>query len=140
MAKAQGLSLNTMVVAAIALIILIVLVGIFSGYFGDFVPGLKAAGQRTCAAPYETFPGECPSDYNRIYGNFAEGSVKEGDVCCKMKVVDAVVNVDPDEACLTARGTCTSGPNCRNSGGSPSTRFTCTGDDVVCCIANQPGN
>ncbi len=40
--KAQGLSLNTIIIAIIVLVVLVVLVMIFTGYFGRiFTPGLQ---------------------------------------------------------------------------------------------------
>ena len=41
--KAQGLSLNTIIIAIIVLIVLVVLVMIFTGYFGKiFTPGVSS--------------------------------------------------------------------------------------------------
>jgi uncharacterized membrane protein YqiK len=39
--KAQGLSVNVIIIAAIALIILVVLVAVFTGRFGLFTQGVK---------------------------------------------------------------------------------------------------
>ncbi len=41
MSKGQGLSITTIVVAAIALLILVVLVAVFTGQFGGFAVGVK---------------------------------------------------------------------------------------------------
>jgi len=48
--KAQGLSLNTIIVAAIVLIVLIVLWAIFTGKMGSFTGGLAGTteGQNAC--------------------------------------------------------------------------------------------
>jgi len=48
--KAQGLSLNTIIIAAIVLIVLIVLWAIFTGKMGGFTQGLKgtAEGDAAC--------------------------------------------------------------------------------------------
>lgn len=41
--KAQGMSLNTVIIAIIVLVVLVVLVMIFTGYFGKiFTPGVKS--------------------------------------------------------------------------------------------------
>ena len=41
--KSQGLSFNVIIIAAIALIILVVLIAVFTGRFGLFSSGLKEA-------------------------------------------------------------------------------------------------
>jgi hypothetical protein len=43
--KAQGLSLTTIIVAALALIVLVVLVMVFTGRIGTFREGVEQAGQ-----------------------------------------------------------------------------------------------
>ena len=45
MKKAQGLSINVIIIAAIALIVLVVLVAIFSGRLGDFGKRVGDVGQ-----------------------------------------------------------------------------------------------
>ena len=41
--KAQGLSLNTIIIAIIVLIVLVVIIMVFTGYFGNkFTPGITA--------------------------------------------------------------------------------------------------
>jgi flagellar basal body-associated protein FliL len=50
--KAQGLSMNVIIIAAIALLVLVVLVAIFTGKMGDFTGGLKDAegdSSKTCS-------------------------------------------------------------------------------------------
>ena len=46
MKKAQGLSLNIIIVAAIVLIVLVVLWAIFTGRMGDFVESLREADNK----------------------------------------------------------------------------------------------
>jgi len=48
MKKAQGLSLNTIIIAAIVLIVLVVLWAIFTGRMGAFATGLKGAEDKKC--------------------------------------------------------------------------------------------
>lgn len=43
MKKAQGMSINVIIIAAIALIILVVLIAVFTGRFGLFSSGVKGA-------------------------------------------------------------------------------------------------
>src|SRR3989338_1247830 len=79
--KSQGLPLSTIVIAVVVLVVLLVLVGIFTGYFGDFVPSLTAAGEKTC--PEEQIKDECDAVLEkRVYGNFGD-SVPSDKVCCK---------------------------------------------------------
>ena len=42
--RAQGLSINVIIIVAIALIVLVVLVAVFTGRFGTFVGGVERAG------------------------------------------------------------------------------------------------
>jgi hypothetical protein len=48
--KAQGMSMNTIIIAIIVLIVLVVLVMIFTGYFGGWTKGVARcqAGGGTC--------------------------------------------------------------------------------------------
>lgn len=41
--KSQGISINAIIIAAVALIVLVVLVAVFTGKFGEFGIGLKKA-------------------------------------------------------------------------------------------------
>ena len=51
----QGISVNVIIIAAIALIVLVVLIAIFTGRFGIFTGGVKETG--TC----ESMGGSCKS-------------------------------------------------------------------------------
>jgi len=62
--KSQGLSVNTIIIAAIALIVLVVLIAIFTGRFGLFSKGLDEIGNicklpgtnRACCSTGNTLP------------------------------------------------------------------------------------
>ena len=45
--KAQGLSINVIIIVAIALIVLIVMVAVFTGRFGKFSAGVEGTGDPT---------------------------------------------------------------------------------------------
>ena len=92
--KAQGMSLNTVIIAIIVLVVLVVLVMIFTGYFGRiFAPGVNtcAAQGGACSAV-----GDCKSSLQDQAGNPLDGKYiqtkdckegiavgsKVGDVCC----------------------------------------------------------
>ena len=82
--KAQGLSLNTMVIAAIVLIVMAVLIGIFSGYIGNVIPGLETVSESKCEVPLTERSKEtgCQSNEKQVYENFgAEFNSKS--VCCR---------------------------------------------------------
>ncbi len=89
--SAQGLSLNTMIIGTIVLIVLMVLVGAFGGFFGNkFSPEFKKSTERECTGTgYKPMPSECAPDaaagfnYEQVYAKFAEGALEQGDVCCK---------------------------------------------------------
>lgn len=92
MKKAQGLSLNVIIIAAIALIVLVVLVAIFTGRMGDWTSGLRKVETRYCGdvpagvqgssmrgTPTSSSTG-C-ADYEReIPGVYEDVSVTQ--VCC----------------------------------------------------------
>ena len=88
--KGQGMSVNVIIIAAIALIVLVVLVAIFTGRLGIFTGALKKTG--TC----ESLGGECQSNCNsaqeRVYGAMncdrdfdGDGKIDNDDepFCCK---------------------------------------------------------
>jgi len=60
--KAQGLSINVIIIVAIALIVLVVLIAIFTGRLGSFVGGLE--GVTTC----ETSCGALGMDITKVDG------------------------------------------------------------------------
>ena len=75
--KAQGLSMTTIVVAALALLVLVVLALVFTGRMGDFSKGVKNVGtcdQACIAAGYLGSGGTCETDgSNKMTGY---------DTCC----------------------------------------------------------
>ena len=87
MKKAQGLSVNIIIIAAIALIVLVVLVAIFTGRLGIFTKGLQETGDPTkgCNANEQGFNfgvaevvgDSCPEGKRRIMAK-----VPQGHVCC----------------------------------------------------------
>tara|TARA_Y100000310_G_scaffold297326_1_gene330231 strand:+ start:63 stop:377 length:315 start_codon:yes stop_codon:yes gene_type:complete len=78
--KAQGLSLNTIVIAAVVLIVLLILVGVFTGYFSNFLPSFMAGAEKTCQD--EQIKNECDFEIEQpVFGNF-NPPLPEGKVCC----------------------------------------------------------
>ena len=80
--KAQGLSLNTIVIAAIVLVVLLILVGMTTGYFGGWIPKFNLASSTSCSEKGGTpTTGDCPFGKNQEASGFFE-DVKEGQKCC----------------------------------------------------------
>ncbi|MBI3037158.1 hypothetical protein HYY73_05430 [Candidatus Woesearchaeota archaeon] len=80
--KAQGLSLNTIVIAAIVLIVLLLLVGVTTGYFGKWGPKFGSVTATSCSEK-----GGTPTTGDCLLGKAQEASgfyedVKEGQKCC----------------------------------------------------------
>ena len=86
--NAQGLSINTIVVAVIGLIVIIVLIAIFTGRIGSFGKGLDET--KSCESVCNglgmvvvaTGNAGCGNEANeqQITGTF--GDVADGNVCC----------------------------------------------------------
>ena len=113
--KAQGLSLNTVVIAAIVLIVLVVLIGIFTGSLGQFVKDFLGISQKSC--PDANQKAEC--DYvmeKEIYGPF-EPELKE-EKCCQ-----------PITNCEDLRGECLATGACANKPGGAKANRLGPGDE-----------
>ena len=91
MKKAQGLSLNIVIVAAIVLIVLIVLWAIFTGRMGGFVRGLEEAEKQCgdlCTATGSTLASfnenTCAADKEVRQMNVRtdDGTTKTYHCCC----------------------------------------------------------
>ena len=83
--SADPFSLKTVFIAAIVLIVLVVVIGIFSGFFTNIIPGdgYSAAVARDCIGDNlreSTERTGCNSDEKQVYKNF--GADFEGKVCC----------------------------------------------------------
>jgi hypothetical protein len=78
--KAQGLSLNTIIVAIIVLIVLVVIIMLFTGYFGSkFTPGVTSCGAQggTCI-----LTADCKSAFGAGRTISSSDCQTEGNVCC----------------------------------------------------------
>lgn len=82
--KAQGLSLDTIVIAAIVLVVLVILVLLLTGYFPAWAKNFNKATETRCSALSGTpRDSTCQSGENQASGFFED--VKEGQVCCLKK-------------------------------------------------------
>ena len=90
MKKAQGLSLNVIIIAAIVLIVLIVLWSIFAGRMGVFSRELKKC-KGTCESASDCLAvspeGDCPGVFERqSYAGYKRTTLAGQDqVCCALK-------------------------------------------------------
>ena len=80
--KAQGLSLNTIIIAVLVLVVLVILVLIFSGKITDFRRGVSA-----CDGTCKTSSSGCAEDENPIYLSNCDangdGKADGGNYCCR---------------------------------------------------------
>jgi hypothetical protein len=89
--KAQGISINTIIIAAIALIVLVVLVAIFTGRLGIFGREVGEVGQE--CAEFKNAEGDtgswmmdsCPAGYDTIY-TATDSDEHPGEACCLIEV------------------------------------------------------
>lgn len=94
--RGQGISINTIIIAAIALIVLVVLVAIFTGRMGDF--GRRLTGEQNKYCEENAIPANekgvstsikglkrseeqgCGTG-QRVYGVFKD--IDYGEICCR---------------------------------------------------------
>ena len=82
--KAQGISVNTIIIAAIALIVLVVLIAIFTGRMGIWGQGLDETQKgKKCEDADGEWKVKCESDETAIYGIFSDAKDHPGQSCCK---------------------------------------------------------
>lgn len=88
--KGQSISINTIIIAALGLAVLIVLFAIFTGRLGIFTKGVQETD--TCAQRCSSLnmnPGNNPSIDTKscIEGQYIAGSYKDGQYgcCCVLK-------------------------------------------------------
>ncbi len=85
--KGQGISINAIIIAAIALIVLVVLVAIFTGKLSDWVgsiTGISGDGKKTCSDQLGTFEQqEVCGTKNGIVLNSKDR--EGGKICCKVR-------------------------------------------------------
>ena len=88
MKKAQGISINTVVIAAIALVVMILIVMIFTGSLGNWRKSENSCetnGGR-CVSRSAWIAGDvCSGDYDRVrndYPCYSGGDIDNTAVCC----------------------------------------------------------
>jgi hypothetical protein len=80
--KAQGISINTIIIAAIALIVLVVLIAVFTGRIGIWGQNLDDTTNPECKNDEREvkLSSACPIT-DAVLGKFSD--VETGEVCCK---------------------------------------------------------
>ena len=87
--KAQGMSLNTVIIAIIVLVVLVILVMIFTGYFGKiFTPGVQSCIARggTCTTTCDATKDDrvlIPADTGNIKAAYNAGCTATNEICCR---------------------------------------------------------
>lgn len=82
--RAQGLSINVIIIVAIALIVLVVLIAVFTGRMGSFIGGVDTA--QSCSSSCQAFGGAMgpASDVGSCNGRYVPGKFSDvtSGVCC----------------------------------------------------------
>ena len=119
--KAQGLSLNTMVIAAVILIVIVVITAVSYGPLQDFIKDLKEGSEGECDGTVRQSTS-CPDGEEQVYKNF--GKDFEGKACCRQSCEGS------------GTGTCVPGNECRDRHGKDLGRYTGPKDcpnGYICC-------
>ena len=129
--KAQGLSLNTIIIAALVIIVLLVLIGIFNGYFGKWVPQFLGTTAQKCEGDLHAVDEGtgCAKDERQLFGNFGD-TLKTGQVCCKKALCGEKVGTSCSVSCTTFDGTFDSGERRPDN-----PALGCTANRYHCCKA-----
>ena len=80
--KAQGISVNTIIIAAIALIVLVVLIAVFGGRMGLWGEGMDKATEGTKCTDVGSWKSECETGEEAAYGKFEDADKYPGLFCC----------------------------------------------------------
>ena len=79
--KAQGLSLNAIIIAVIVLVVLVIILGITTGYFGKWVPRFYSVSSTSCAASGGIVADDCSADRLKEATGYYD-DVPDGKKCC----------------------------------------------------------
>lgn len=89
--KAEGLSLNVIIIAAIALVVLLVVLGVFTGGINRIIPGLNHVNNCEAKNGHCEKSGGCASTETEVYGlgcdltskKNPDGSLEKPSCCIK---------------------------------------------------------
>ena len=82
MKKAQGISINTIIISAIALIVLVVLIAIFTGRIGIWGQQVDDTSQVSCVSVGGEVVDECDL-IKTIPGKYSDVDSDDDEICCK---------------------------------------------------------
>ena len=107
--KAQGLSLNAIVIAVIVLVVLIIIIGVTTGYFGAWKIKFGKISDTSCKSQGGTVKSQCADIGERNLGGYYD-DVNDGQVCC------AVCGQSNNQPCCQTATPCNtaSGLTCKN--------------------------
>ena len=105
--KAQGLSLNAIIIAVIVLVVLIIILAITTGYFSSWKVKFSNVTDNSCKSHGGTVKAQCSDIVERDLGGYYD-DVKDGQVCC---VECGRANNQP---CCQTETPCKIGLSCRN--------------------------
>ncbi len=109
MKKGQGLSLNVIIVAALALIVLVVLIAVFTGRIGLFTEGVSKEAGAELAKMKITY-GECEpttakeSDFMSTYSKAADDTARGTAADAYEKEIARCKSFDTEQLC--GQGAC----------------------------------
>ena len=112
--KAQGLSLNTIVIAAIVLVVLLILVGLTTGYFSKWRTNFGKVSDTSCKGSVVDESAACSTGEKEYFA----ADVPAGKKCC--------MNV----GCDNLKGTCCK--DCAEGGSYPDGKTQCGAQ--TCCV------
>ncbi len=98
--KAQGMSLNVIVIAAIVLVVLAVLLGITTGYFGKWTGKFRIASD-TCQSAGGKVSEECSSGLEESALSYPD--VLEGMKCCVEKKLCSDLGGECEDVCSSSK-------------------------------------
>ncbi len=97
--KAQGISINTIIIAAIALIVLVILVMIFTGRMGIFGKDISAIGNKYCVkSTYDSLNADQRARASTVDGTIEDETVGCGD---NTQIFGSFKDVGPTQICCT---------------------------------------
>jgi hypothetical protein len=117
--KAQGLSLNTIIVAIVVLIVLVVLIMIFTGYFGTrFTPEVTSCANSGGVCQFAKDDGSNGCGYAAFGSELAKvsGTCPGEQICCSKGLgTGTAPNRDAPDCGTQGKAPCSIGDKCKGS-------------------------
>ncbi len=114
--KAQGLSLNTIIIAIIVLIVLVVIIMVFTGYFGTkFTPGVTSCENSGGACQFAIDDGSNGCGFDSFGSQLAKlsGTCSGEQICCSKGLGSGEAPVKDSADCgKEGKAPCSTGQSC----------------------------